>query len=547
MSINVCEPSSCVEGCQFKASCESAISQEVDCPPIDNFNGSYYVQPLAGTSFSYVVPGSGVIFSCPSSKTTCYRPASNGYFSVPCIYQIRCDDECEAKQKECELRGDGWQWVPSDDPNECGECVKDTCDTTKTCIEYASMEHCIDVPASSSITCTQDGCSGLPYSMWWTDWKEECSDECGNKETNTIASDTLYSYDSTCDDSLKCSNEKYCVDGMAGGTYAVYKKCVLSSSCIGNNCPPAKAIPKIISSGKGYCNDIGMNSSGGGMAPPSSEPGGGGDPGGEPDPIDPDKNKISDQCLVYGVGCPPRDTTNYEDPQNRNGNNCTCEPFDGMATSSVITCPDGSKTIVYYPCDVWRSLGRSSSSHSTPSSSSHGVSSEGGVPGSSDDFGQYPQYPVDDRNFRSNTQSSLSGIGGVLSTISGTLKNILSYLSLDDTSLGDMGDLKLPQDSSQTDVTSKVDSLFHIIDNAQSPIDTSAKAKTGTCPCITANFSNAKKIPFFRGNQEINLVIDTANIKGWNVCQIFRALVIAFGGLVSFMISAKFFITKNAS
>ena len=169
------------------------------------------------------------------------------------------------------------------------------------------------------------------------------------------------------------------------------------------------------------------------------------------------------------------------------------------------------------------------------------------MPGSSDDFGQYPQYPVDDRNFRSNTQSSLSGIGGVLSTISGTLKNILSYLSLDDTSLGDMGDLKLPQDSSNTNVTSKVDSLFHIIDNAQSPIDTSAKAKTGTCPCITANFSNAKKIPFFRGNQEINLVIDTANIKGWNVCQIFRALVIAFGGLVSFMISAKFFITKNAS
>ena len=314
-------------------------------------SGSYYY--LNGTNVNLQTN------MCKDNSGAC----SSASFSLSCNFRMRCNDSCEAKQKECELRGDGWIWVPSDDPNECGECVKDTC--TNTCIEYASMEHCIDVPASSSITCTQDGCSGLPYSMWWTDWKEECSDECGNKETNTIASDTLYSYDTTCDDSLKCSNEKYCVDGMAGGTYAVYKKCVLSSSCIGNNCPPAKAIPKIISGGKGYCNDIGMNSSGGGMGPPSSEPGGGGDPGGEPDPNDPDKNKITDQCLVYGVGCPPRDTTNYENPDNRNGNNCTCEPFDGMATSSIITCPDGTKTVVYYTCDVWRSLGRSSSSQST--------------------------------------------------------------------------------------------------------------------------------------------------------------------------------------
>lgn len=42
-----------------------------------------------------------------------------------------CGTQCEAEQKECE--DDGGTWIPSDDPNECGECQK--CDEDEeTCV-----------------------------------------------------------------------------------------------------------------------------------------------------------------------------------------------------------------------------------------------------------------------------------------------------------------------------------------------------------------------------------------------------------------------------
>lgn len=90
---------------------------------------------------------------------------------------------------------------------------------------------------------------------------------------------------------------------------------------------------------------------------------------------------LDDYCLVYGIGCPEQDTTNYKDPPNQNPSKCYCEPFDGIGSMSKVTCPDGTVSIYYFSCLEWEymfsSSSQSSSSAAPPSSGGSSSTLEG--------------------------------------------------------------------------------------------------------------------------------------------------------------------------
>ena len=109
VEVYACEREPCPSACQYKASCEAAFSAAANrCPPIHKFNGSFYVKPLANTSFSYFIPGQGSIFNCPSTKTNCYSYSPDGYFAVGCNYQLKCANQCDADSVVCINNGGTW-------------------------------------------------------------------------------------------------------------------------------------------------------------------------------------------------------------------------------------------------------------------------------------------------------------------------------------------------------------------------------------------------------------------------------------------------------
>lgn len=478
------------------------------------------------------------MYNCAQPNIACVDygdPTPCGNNEHRCDYEVcQCSNLRDSDSLECVRAGKIWDVDPVSGVTSCVD--EQSCNWTVSTIPRL---RCIDVPASGSIVCRNGECSGLPYSMWWSELRiDSMSTRCG-QISHVHTSDTAYTFGSQCDVDERCSDEKKCYS--EGGTFYIVQDCAVGRPVVGNDGVSEKTVPYIVSTGKGSCSEMGYRNnnyqnSGGGVGNSNAI-------GGNPPPID-------DECLVYGINCPELDTTDYQQPPNQNPSKCFCEPYDGLGSMSKVTCPDGTVSIYYFSCLEWQHLFVSSSSNAPQSSASEPPTSSGGGTSSpsggssSDTFGQYPQYPEQDGAYKKNVQAALSGEATLLNSIKEILGSIKDYLFSTPQIGDDVFSLDVPTDSSTYDTTqiNFADSLLAVIDTAHSPIDTSLKAQTGVCPIISANFGTAcKYIPPLRGNANANMRIDTSNIAGINVCGIIRALIIAFSSVVSFIIGARLF------
>ena len=476
------------------------------------------------------------MFGCGSNRISCIwndnsSPCgSNEHRCDGCIYT--CSNQNEADSTVCVLGGKFWDVDPV---SGVGSCVEEV--SCNWFVSIIPLLRCLDVPASGSIVCQNGECSGLPYSMWWSELRiDSTSTRCG-KISHVHISDTSYTFGSQCDVEERCSDDKKCYSG--GGTFYIVQECAVGRPVVGNDGVSQKTVPYILSTGNGSCSEMGYRNenyqnSGGGIGNPNAT-------GGNPPPLE-------DDCLVYGINCPEADTTNYKDPPNQNPTKCFCEPFDGLNSMSKVTCPDGTVSIYYFSCLEWENLFVSSSSaqssSSVPPASSAGGTSAPSGGSSSDTFGQYPQYPEQDGAFKKNVQAALSGEATLLSQIKEILGSIKEYLFSTPVLGDDVFSLDVPTDSSTYDTTTVnfLDSLYAVLDTAKVPIDSSLKAQTGVCPIISANFGTAcRYLPGIAGNSNANIRIDTSSIGGVNVCGIIRSLIIGFASVVSFIIGARLF------
>lgn len=504
---------------------------------------SQYITKVNGgvTCRGYLCAGMSV--SCPTvpNSVLLYTDASECRLSnIPSCgvvdnYDIRCyyytcQTQCDLDSLNCVRDGGRWEY----DVNSptCGGmyCNTSSCDSTFNCTTYP-LFRCLDVPASSQITCINGNCSGLPYSMWWSEARQECTNECGQYKTTVIQGDTAVTFGVACgEEQEKCSSKKYCTE--IGGNYIVYKKCLIGREVIGN-VDTRQEIPYIVQSGVGTCSENGYDSekytktsggqfSGGGGAPP-----------------------LSDDCLLYGVGCPEtyKDTLDYTKEENRNPTSCYCKPFDGLNSLSQIVCPDGSSTVVYMSCKEWENSLSSSSGAGGVSSSTPSPNTSTSTNNSSDSFGQYPRYPTDQSTTNSNVQGALSGISEYLIQIKDNLLSLKNYFFSDDEyifvdSVPTYGHGEYVEDTIKT---VSFDSLLNVIDTNRHIIDTSKKVVSNSvCPIISANFSCTRFLPFVN-NDDVNLRIDLDNLYGFSLCKVFKALVLAFSSIVSFFIGFSIF------
>ena len=446
-------------------------------------------------------------------------------FDIRCYY-TKCNTPIEKDSAECIYNDNVWN-------SNTQRCNDGSCDTTMQCNTY-TRTRCIDVPASSEITCYNGECSGLPYSMWWSELVKECVNECGTHETSTTTGDTAVAFGYGCDEGdEKCFDQTFCTE--IDGNYILYKKCLVGREVVGN-VETRQQMPQIQFTAPGTCLENGYNSEKYTKSSGGQFSGNG------------DLQHQSNDCLVYGIGCTQdyQDTIDYNDQNNKNPtNNCYCKPFDSMNSISQIVCPDGSVSIVYMSCEEWQGYFRSSSSaggggvsSSTPAPTSSAQSIN-----SSDSFGQYPQYPTDQPSTNKNVQGVLAGLSEILINIKTTLLSIKEYLTMDNQSVTLDTIPQYTHGEYFTDSSSvSLDTLLKVLDTNRVIVDTSTKVSSGTCPVLTGNFSQACKkfVPFLNKN-DLNLRLDLNNISGFSLCNLFKAVVVGFASVVSFIIGFSIF------
>ena len=475
----------------------------------------------------------------PILNPTC-RIANNRLYGT----WVSCDTQCEKDSVQCVSAGNEWQYIGS---ATCGgmSCVEPIpCDTTMNCIEYP-FNRCEDVPSSGEVYCDENGCTGLPYSRWFSEYRKECSNECGDHDTQSFTGDTLITFDANCQDSLQCSEETKCVDFPSKQSYLLYKVCIVGNNQIGNGANN-RSFPQIVTGGSGSCASLGM---------PSNNIL---DPMNNTSPIVfPNTNNydpITDNCLIYGIDCPENfiDTTDYNDNNNRDPEHCICEKLDGMNHISTIICPDGSRTTFYGSCNEWNNF-HSSSSMNPPESSSSGsenppASSGGG--NSSGISGEYPDWPEYQKNQR-NTNDVLGSMVQTLKQLPGQLlegvKGIMNgfvYNEDDSEFIFDRVDSLVTLDTI-VDTAGILHAIFNRLDSNNRIIDTIPNSAFNGCPCIT----------FFNGNQQTSFVgghisfkeikFNLGDFHGFNLCTIIRTIIVALASVVSFFIGFSIF--KNIS
>lgn len=485
---------------------------------------------------------------CPSSFGAGCGGVWCGHMSGNCRATLRCRNQCDLDSIQCVNAGKSWDYI--DGATTCGGKGCKTCDTTMNCISYP-FNRCVDVPAASLITCVNGQCSGLPSAMFYSEFRIECRNECGDVETRSVTSDTAYIVGGSCDDDVNCGSEIFCGE-FGNGTYFLYKKCFAGRESVGN-VTTQRAFAQIEYSGRGRCAENGYTSSKyahDGQFGFNEGGAGSGSQGSD------DEQSVNDDCVLYGIGCENyTDSTDYSNPDNQSPTkNCWCEPFDGANTVSRIVCPDGTSRIVYFSCKDWHDIFSSSSSAPPSSGSAGGGGSSGGSTSTSSDSnpfqGKYPTYPTDQPTTNKNVQGALSGMGNLLTDIKNKLIEIKNYLTsnenetyiFDSVSLshGDYSSL----DSIQYPHLS-FDSLFNIIDTSYKVIDSSKYVGVGTCPIINGRFSACKYIPFFRGNTDLDMKFDFSDFWGFNLCTLIKSLVLGFASIVSSLISIKLFLKSG--
>lgn len=531
------------EKCETSDLCDAVLS---NCSPVHQSSSTSYLTSLVSGGCRNSNFGD---FNCPITGgiqgwcNTPDRVSCNVQNS--CTYSISCSTQCEADSLVCvNTENMIWKYTGS---ATCGgmECVENTCDSTFNCIEYP-FNRCEDVPSSGSVECDENGCSGLPYSRWYSELRTECQNECGEYRINSITGDTLISFDSSCDDTTQCSNETKCVDFPNSGTYALYKVCIVGNQQIGNGVSN-RSYPQFVGGGSGNCSSLGY--------PSSNLPNSSNNTHNNVFPNQSDTSSISDYCLLYGVDCPPNfvDTTNYNDNNNRSPEHCICEPLDGSTFVSSIICPDGSRSTFYGSCDLWRSARSSSSAQSSsstnpPESSSSGSenppASSGGISG---EYPDWPEYQKNQRNANEVLGSMVQSLKTLPSSIVSGIRELLNgynYNEVDDGLSFDRQDSVLALDTI-IDTVGVLHAIFNRLDSNNRIIDTIPNVSYNGCPCIT--FFNGNQANSFVGGHIIfkEIKFNLGDFHGFNLCIIIRAVVVAFASVVSFFIG--FAIFKNIS
>lgn len=510
-------------------------------------NGETMPENIVLTSaFSSTRSGPGMPYTCGcriSNPLMSNSSGSDGYATG-----FVCDNVCEADSLRCVNAGNSWEYTGV---ATCGgmECVEPSpCDTTMHCIEYP-FNRCEDVQSSGSVYCDENGCTGLPYTRWFSEYRKECENECGDHDTQSFTGDTLISFNSSCNDTLQCSDETKCVDFPNSNTYLVYKVCIVGNEQIGNGANN-QSYSQIVGGGSGSCASVNMNSTN------ISNPNNSGNGNSNSFPNSFNQNEVTDNCLIYGIDCPENfnDTTNYNDNTNRSPNHCICEPLDGSAFVSSIICPDGSRSTFYGSCSLWESAYSSSSVSSSSSSTNPPESSSSGSenpPASSGGIsGEYPEWH-DIKQNQKNANEALGSMAQSLKTLPSSIvngiKNFLNGYNYND------GDGRFDWnrvDSVVTldtliDTSGVLNAIFGRVDSTNRILDTLQHSSFTGCPCIT----------FFSGNQQTDLraghlafkeiKIELGDLHGFNFCRIVSTIVVAFASVVSFFIG--FAIFKNIS
>lgn len=476
------------------------------CPSVYYKSSVYYVNPTFRpptssncASSPYLVVGSGC--NCGGEDRCC------GSSSAYCDYSMYCTKQNEADSLSCELSGGQWTGT------ECKQCGEYKC---KTITSHSAVKS-----ENSFLVCLGNSCNNYNCKIF-SQLQEICSNECGDSTISTIATDTTYYEDSACDPERyfeDCSASNYCYE--LGGKYIIYKKCLTGQVINGTESQSTK----IISSGNGSCADNGYLSQNPEQNSPEDSISLGGGNG---------QDSISQNCLLFGIGCPAADTSgvNYSSSSNRNEQNgCICSPYDGLSYISIITCPDGSSSTFYGACDDWKNPPTSSSSSPSQSSSSTadttgtgGGTSSGNTP---QDWATYSQMR-EQIILQGNTNYKLDQVNNNLNNINNGINELNSSFN----SSIPMPNLDTTESSRPSiSVEDTLNQIMGYMPTKNTIIDTLARQdiSNGTCPELYIFKTDIKILTLKIPATKLNL----ADIGGFNLCKISRAILILFAEIVS--------------
>lgn len=470
----------------------SSLDPLTACPS-SNYNGGYLSYPIS-------IDGMGGCLSLSGSS---------------CYYGVKCTSKIEADSLACELEGNSWEYI-----NNVWQCVENApCDSTHwECT--TDVETSQTTIASDKVECFDGDCFGGVYCEYISKSTTDCRNDCG--QFTTQSTQVPIRYEGHCNednllDDTECTKTK-CM--TFDGFYKLFKLCASREIINGER----RFLPRFVGGGKGSCRNAGWPESDSTSFSTS-----------------PDSVSVSEDCFTMGLGCPPKDSTDYNEPDNRNPNKCTCEPFDGISYISRIVCPDGSVSVFYGSCDDFRNP-PSSSSSDAPESSSSG--SENPPASSGALVGDWVNY---------SQGEEIKGILGIIASKldkEQTINNVNSVnIALDDYTVNpsdSVAPLVVPDSmlsyTSVIDTEGIVDAVFGRVTEENEILDT-LSGYSGTCPTCT----------FFGGGASIvggrvsipEIRFDFSNFWGFNLCAIISRIVIALASIVAFFIG--FAIFKNIS
>ena len=509
-----------------------------------SWGACYYTSSTRIFNLDYITSGAPSCFECPSvyrasSTAFFYNPksrlgvgqvdfspceqtavddycSSGGYIcncgnavlcSRQCYYNHYCTTQKEADSLSCEIQGGDWNGT------ECRQCGQYSC---KTITAHSTLK-----TDNQSVSCLGNSCNNYNCKVF-SKLQEICVNGCGDSTISTIATDTTYYEDSACDPQRyfeDCSVTNFCYE--IGGKYILYKKCLNGQVFNGVE----GQTTKIVASGKGSCADQGYLSQNPEQNTPQDSMSIGGN----------GSDSLPDYCLLFGVGCPAAADSsgvNYSSSSERNEQNgCICRPYDGLDYFSIVTCPDGSSSTFYGSCDEWKKPPTSSSSSLSQSSSStadttgtSGGTSSGNTPTDWANWSQMREqiilqattnYKLDQVNM------NLNKLNNGINELNTSLNSSVPMPDLDTTTAS------FPGVNFQDTLTA----ILGYMPTKNTILDTLDRQdiSNGTCPELYIFKNDIKILSLKIPATKLNL----ADIGGFNLCKISRAILVLFAEIVS--------------
>lgn len=464
--------------------------------------------------------------TCPSSGTGTYtdgyitdqRCNSTGYMAVKVI---ECQSYCCYGSSKEEVIAT----LCSQNPNlpQCPQCdsTKYTCETSTTTTQTTI--------ANQDVTCFNGECYGGVYCEYVTENTTTCTNECGGITTETARFPMRYEgacNEETAPDENQCGPLKCVTNSSSVGTfYHLFRNCKNRNMINGE----VQTIPIFEGGGVGNCKNAGYQESN------------------MNDTTAVDSTSIPKECFLYGLNCPPVDSTDYSSEQNRTPENgCYCQPYDGLSHISQITCPDGSSSVFFGSCDDYSSSSGDNPPESGSSGSENPPASSGGSE-SPTDWVKYSQgVTMIDllaqivTNTGKQNQQSINIQTGISdyqyfdedSDIPWNHQDSILEIYPDSSGFGAL------RDSLKKALWSRVDTNNKIL-------DTLSVAQYSGCPTLNILGGSNNRPTTQSGMYLKGITVNFCDISGFNIVRIVSTLLVAFASIVGFFIG--FAIFKNVS